>query len=360
MKLKALGLFLAVRAFVLLGLASATAIKGESFTKVFSRWDALWYQRIAEHGYGFTKIASDGRHLSDYAFFPLYPALEHRVHQITRLAYIPSGVLLSSLAGIVAALFIFLLVREIKNEKVATIAVVMWAALPMGIVQSLAYSESLFTAFAAGALYLVIKKRFINAAFLTYGAGLTRPTGLAVAVAVSIPAAIYWWKNKNSIKALLAIFIAPLGWLSYILWVGHKTGSLFGYFTVTKSWGNNIDGGVTFIKWIGHQFTRGNVIAGLGIVIALGGLIALLIWSYRDHQPLPLLIYSTALVAISLTTSGYFGSKPRYLLPAITLLIAPAAWLCGMRRNLLIWGLGSLSLAATIYGGIWLSGSGPL
>jgi len=360
MKLKALGLFVAIRAFVLIGLATATSFKGESFTKVFSRWDALWYQRIAEHGYGHIKIAADGRHLSDYAFFPLYPALEHRVHQITRLGYIPSGVLISSIASIVAALFIFLLVREIRGEKAATIAVVMWAALPMGIVESLAYSESLFTAFAAGALYLVIKKRFINAAFLAFGAGLTRPTGLAVALAVSIPTAIYWWGNRRSIKAFLAIFIAPLGWLAYVLWVGHKTGSLFGYFTVTKGWGNNVDGGVAFVKWIVHQFTDGSFIAGMGIILGLVAVIALTVWGFHDQQPLPLLIYSTALVAISLMTSGYFGSKPRYLLPAFALLIAPASWLSGKKKGVLIGTLLTLTFVAAIYGGAWVSGSGPL
>ena len=359
MKAKALGLFIAIRVFVLAGLAVLSSLKGESFTKIFSRWDALWYQRIAEHGYGFSKVAGDGRHLSDYAFFPFFPALENRLHQITRLSFIQSGVLISAIASVVAALFIYLIVKEIKNEKSALIAVVLWAALPVGIVQSLAYSESLFTVLAAGALYLVIRERFINAAFLAFGAGLTRPTGLAVATAVSIPAAIYWWRNKSSIKALLAIFIAPLGWLSYILWVGHKTGSLLGYFTVTKGWGNNFDGGLTFIKWISHQFSI-NIFAGIGILLALAILIALLIWSYRDNQPIPLLIYSTALVLISLATSGYFGSKPRYLLPAFALLIAPASWLEKRRASIVIGALTALSLIAATYGGLWLTGSGPL
>ena len=40
-------------------------------------WDARWYERIAEWGYGtfFPSIATQGLSFSDLAFFPLYPAL---------------------------------------------------------------------------------------------------------------------------------------------------------------------------------------------------------------------------------------------------------------------------------------------
>ena len=57
------------------------------------RWDALWYLKIAEHGY--TQINA-------LAFFPTYPMLIRAVHFLTRLpphqAQIPERGLLRSIA----------------------------------------------------------------------------------------------------------------------------------------------------------------------------------------------------------------------------------------------------------------------
>ena len=41
--------------------------------------------------------------------------------------------------------------------------------------------------------------------------------------------------------------------------------------------------------------------------------------------------YSATLVVLALTTSGYFGSKPRYLLPAFGLLLPLAVRLARVR-----------------------------
>jgi len=64
-------------------------------------------------------------------------------------------------------------------------------------------------------------------------------------------------------------------------------------------------------------------------------------------------------VVLAFVTSGYFGSKPRYLLTAFPLLLPIAGWLA-VRR--MAWQAGIMAVAAIVaaaYGAVWLLGSGP-
>lgn len=61
---------------------------------------------------------------------------------------------------------------------------------PTAFVQSMAYTETLFTALAAWALYAVLRGRWIVAGALCVLAGLTRPTAAALIAALAITAAV--------------------------------------------------------------------------------------------------------------------------------------------------------------------------
>lgn len=85
--LQAVSFAICVRIVGVLVLSVAAAARGSSAHARLVRWDANWYAGIAAHGYGFNRVLSDGRHLSDYAFFPLYPMLEKVVHAGTGLGF---------------------------------------------------------------------------------------------------------------------------------------------------------------------------------------------------------------------------------------------------------------------------------
>jgi hypothetical protein len=360
MKAKVLAAFIAIKAIALLTLAITADSKESSLAKIFSRWDAQWYRRIAQDGYGYTVTTSDGRTLSDYAFFPLYPYIERWVHEVTSLSYINSGVVISALSSIVAALGIFLVVERTIGSKVAFYTVIIWAALPIAAVQTLAYSESLFTALAAWALYFTLKRQWILAGALALLSGLTRPTAIAIVLAVMAGALIELQKRRRDKSALVAFLIAPLGMIGYIYWVGTQLDGWGSYFIVTDDWGNGFDGGQAFVAWITDFFKDGQPIVGLVILLAISTLIVLL-WSlWRKSLPTPLFLYTLILVSLSLTTSGYFGSKPRYLLPAFPLLIPIAIHLNKGRRGNQKFVLAGIVLISFIYGAIWLTGNGPL
>jgi len=353
-------LFLSIKATSLLILLFVSHIRGIRFAHIFSRWDAQWYRRIAENGYGHIVIAADGRHLSDYAFFPLYPMLERLIHSLTGMSFISSGLLISVISSILAVVAIFTVVKSRFSDRFALITVALWTALPVGLVTTLAYSEALFTALAAFSILKTIEKRWITASLLAALAGLTRPTGLAVALSVIFAAVLHLKESKFDLKAWLAILIAPLGWLSYMAFVARRVGSWNGYFLITSDWGNSIDGGVSFFKWILHFFSSGKALEGVLIVGALAILIYLIVdlWSLR--VAVPILIYSLAIVVLALITSGYFGSKYRYLLPVFPLLMPLSKRIASLEGKLLLSLLVALTLTSSFIGALWLTGSGPL
>ncbi|MFK0226649.1 hypothetical protein ACIQUL_12880 [Streptomyces sp. NPDC090303] len=328
-----------------------------------ARWDSLWYARVATYGYDFSVQAPDGRHLSSMAFFPLLPWLE-RSAGFLGISPANAGLAISIIASLAASIGLFRLGRHIHSDKVGYLLVCLWASLPVAIVQSMAYSESLFVSLSAWALYALIKERWITAGFLAFFAGLTRPVGLAVSVAVFIAALLAVrslgasGNSRDFRKALFACAISPLGALGYILWVGLQRGHLLGYFEVQGEWGNGFDGGIKFSRFLAEPIWDSWILT----VIFMIGLICLAAWPhvilFRQGQPLPLIVYSAVVTLLAIGASGYFGSKPRLLIPAFPLLVPIAIVMARSKKASLFW-IFTTTLVSAVYGAFWLNGSGP-
>ena len=357
---RTIGLFLAVKAIFTIALFEIAPLREIRFSYIFRRWDAQWYRRIAEGGYGHIVVAADGRHLSDFAFFPLYPLTERILHNITHLTYIASGVFITFTASIFAVIAIHKIVSQLFSEQIALITVVMWAALPISFVTSIAYSESLFTALAAWSLWHCLRKDWLSAGFLAALAGLTRPTGLAVAVAVVIAATFELKVNRDNLRAWGALIVAPLGWLGYMAYVSISVGHWNGYSTVTRDWGNTIDGGQTFIKWIWSFFASGSSIKGFLILVALLILVLQVYQLWKLKLQFEIFLFTLLIVILALITSGFFGSKPRYLLPVFPLLLPTAVGISNWKHKYIFYFLSAFTLLSAILSAFWLTGSGPL
>ncbi|MEU9269673.1 glycosyltransferase family 39 protein [Streptomyces sp. NPDC048251] len=372
--------YAAVRALGLLALVVWSAARDKSaYTLLTARWDALWYTRVAELGYGYEVRLPNGDVHSNLAFFPLLPWLERLLHAVTPLSYADAGFVVSLLASLAAAWGVFAVADQVYGRRAGVCAVLVWAVLPVGIVQSMAYSESLFTALAAWSLYAVLTGRWVTAGVLASLAGLTRPVGLAVVAAVWAAGVASFVRDRESPTAeaaprrgagataarvaprALGMLLAPLGAAGYVLWVGHHTGKgPLGYFDVQAGWRNGFDGGYAFARFVADKFTSfPSALAGLGLIVG----VALLLWLYvvcvRQRQPLPLLVYAGAVLALALCASSYFGSKPRLLLPAFPLLLPLALALARLRTSRSALVVGCLAAASAGYGAWWLNGSGP-
>ncbi|MEU5043045.1 mannosyltransferase family protein [Streptomyces griseorubiginosus] len=190
--------YAAVRALGLLTLALWSAARDKSaYTLLTARWDALWYTRVAELGYGYEVRLPNGDVHSNLAFFPLLPWLERLLSALTPLSYADAGFAVSLLASLAAAWGVFAVTDHVYGGRAGACAVLLWAVLPVGIVQSMAYSESLFTALAAWSLYAVLTGRWVTAGLLASLAGLTRPVGLAVVAAVWVTGAAAFLRERR-------------------------------------------------------------------------------------------------------------------------------------------------------------------
>ncbi|MEV1066499.1 mannosyltransferase family protein [Streptomyces sp. NPDC050263] len=398
--------YAAVRALGLLALALWSAARDKSaYTLLTARWDALWYTRVAELGYGYEVRLPNGDVHSNLAFFPLLPWLERLLHAVSPLSYADAGFVVSLLASLAAAWGIFAVADHVYGRRAGVCAVLVWAVLPVGIVQSMAYSESLFTALATWSLYAVLTGRWVTAGVLASLSGLTRPVGLAVVAAVWAAGIASFLRERASARRVpfagtrstapesgahaperaphasadapsgrevtadgprlapraLGMLLAPLGAAGYVLWVGHRTGKgPLGYLDVQAGWRNGFDGGYAFARFVADKFTSlPSALAGLGLIVG----VALLLWLYvtcvRQRQPLVLLVYGGAVLALALCASSYFGSKPRLLLPAFPLLLPLALALARLRTAGSAGVVAGLAAASAVYGAWWLNGSGP-
>jgi hypothetical protein len=355
---RAVLLVLGIRVVGVLALAVGAAASGLSAHARLVRWDAQWYAGIARTGYGHTVLHPDGRHLSDYAFFPLLPVLERGVATVSGLAYVDAGLVVTWVATACAAWGLYAVGARVHGPRVGVLLAVLWSVVPVAVVTSMAYSEALFTALAAWAVLATLRRQWLLAGLLAALSGLTRPVGVAVVAAVAVPALVEVVRSRDP-RAAAGLLLAPLGFVGYLAWVGVRTGAPLGYFRVADGWGNGFDGGRAFGGWVLGLLVSDRWWQGVLLGAALLALVGLFVLAVRDRQPLPLLLLGGILLALALTTSGYFGSKPRYLLPAFPLLLPLALRLSRLRVRTVAGVLGVLAAGSAAYGAAWLLGPGP-
>ncbi|MHB8393923.1 MAG: mannosyltransferase family protein [Candidatus Dormibacteria bacterium] len=193
----------------LVGIAVAVVLwlgDASSFAQALSRWDTVWYVKIATHGYPATVAPA-------WAYFPLYPVAMSVVDVLDR-APLLSGLLIAFLG---TAGFAYCLQRlaalEFGPEGAAWAP---WLVLmsPFGSFFAFAYTEGLFFALGAGSLLCARRGRFGWAGILAALATATRPTGLILVPALLVEA---WMQSGWSWDGL-----APtLAWLGTVPLVGY-------------------------------------------------------------------------------------------------------------------------------------------
>ncbi|MFE4636713.1 mannosyltransferase family protein [Streptomyces sp. NPDC056773] len=336
--LLALGVYAAVRGGGVLAVAVAAWWSGRSPLRVLGEsWDSVWYLRIAEHGYGRTQIyPAMGSVQSDSAFFPLYPALIRCASAVLPGPVTVAALAVAWIAAGAAAVGVYRVGAHLLGARAGVLLVALWAALPHALMLTLAYTEPLLAAFAAWALYALLRGRWGWAAGLAVLAGLTRPTGIAVAAAVTAAAAYEIWRRRGRAPAAVwaAGLAAPAGWASYVLLVGVRRGDpLGGYFAVQSGWGSRFDFGAGALASARHALGGAHVelATHVTVVLLVAALVLAGLLAADRRTPLPLLVYTGVLLLMTYGGAGFFESKPRFLLPAFPLLLPVAALMAKAR-----------------------------
>ncbi|MFD8307096.1 hypothetical protein ACFV29_32855 [Streptomyces sp. NPDC059690] len=332
---------------------------------VLASWDGWWYQQVAAHGYdpALVRIPEASGLITlegnSAAFFPLYPGAMRLVSSCTGLGLYGAGMLVSVLASFVAALGIHAVAARVGGRRAGLVAAGLWAVWPGSGTEWSGYSESLYVALAVWACHAVMSDRWLTAGVLTFAAGLSRPTALALIAALTVAALrTLHHRQEDVARPMAAILVAPLGLMGYLLWVGDRMGDLTGYFKLQKgAWAHTFDyGRQTLDVFSSLAVGRTDYLFPspfedvIGVLVVLTGLL-LIPFLIRLRPPAVLVVYTLLTFVLVLGSQQIFGNVSRYLLPAFPLFIPLAVRLRTVGLPLLCALLAVTAMASGSYAG---------
>jgi hypothetical protein len=318
--------------------------------KLVTRWDAGWYLRLAQGGYVYPGIARDGSvGASNLAYFPLFPWLVRRIGDTGLLSSSQALVVVSWLGGLLGVWAIFAVGNALYDRWAGIALSALWGMAPASLALTMGYPEGMFTAAAAAALFCLIRRRPVWAGVCAVVAGLLRPSVVAVIMMIGVyflvelgrwlarrrgpandssdPASTIGQRagtdGPRPARAFLGVVVSTLGLGAFMVYVGVRTGELFGYFAVQAQWGQRTAGFAGY--WEGMQeglfgTQSPTLLVAVTIAACLGYLLLFCLIAF-DRRLVWASVYAAALLAVSLSHITFQHVYARQLLPAFVLLI---------------------------------------
>lgn len=297
-------------------------------------WDAVWFVRIAVEGYPRSyQYGPDGKLLgSILAFFPGYPLLIRLGHAVTRADAGSVAIAIAWISAAILAVLVCALGTAMWDRRTGLVLTALVCTQPMSVVFSMGYSEPVFLMFAVGALLAAYRQRWILAGVLGLAAGLTRPTGAAVALALLVAAVMHVSRRANGPRrwwAFAGAALAATGVPAYLIWVGLRVGEASAWFKVQSAgWGTSYDNGAMVLSFIRDALRTGSgwVDVSVAWLLLLAAACAVLaVWlSIEGRVWPPLVVYGLVALTLVVGQAGYYHSKPRLLVPVLVTLVPPA------------------------------------
>jgi Gpi18-like mannosyltransferase len=299
-------------------------------------WDGGWWVRVATEGYPHGYTYDDQGQLvgNALAFFPLYPSLI-KLLDYTGLSAGTSALVIAWVAGAAVALLAYQLGTVLSggNARVGFALAALVCTQPMSLVLSMGYSESLFLALVLAAMLACWYDQWLLAGILACAAGLTRPTGAAVALAVLAGAVAAVVRRRTHWTALIGAFIGLLGVPMYLVWVGARVGHLNAWFQIqTAGWGTTTDYGKSTWQFVKTAIHQGDGWVQVSVALLLIAAAASVVLAVVRRTWLPLAVYGVIDFGLVVGQAGYYHSKPRLLLTVVLTLI-PAAFAAARART---------------------------
>lgn len=279
--------------------------------RAWDHWDAQHYLYLATHGYSAT---GDARNL--IAFFPLYPALISAV-AATGLPARTAALLISNVAGVVAAILLYEIARQELRENAAFRAAAFFVVFPTAYFLLVGYTEAVFCALAFGAVLATRRQRWLLAGMLGGLAAAARLTGLALLPFLAIELFYARHALRSVAQALLAPALIVLGFVTYLLTNLLVLGDAFAFVSVQRQhWSHSLAapwvGFADAIRGISWRVPWEKLTVGGGEAVGGIAAYATTILSWIRLRPSDA-AYATVLTAM-VTFLPFWLSIPRYLL----------------------------------------------
>lgn len=210
-------------------------------------WDAQWYWFTAVNGYP-TSLPLTGAGLvaeNQWAFMPIYAYLAQAVGFVVGSWGI-GAFLVSLVAGYLASVVLYRMLRDRQDAGTATWATAFFAAGPLAALFQVGYAESLFLLWLFLALWCVQRRRYGWLYLLIPLMGYTRPGVLAFALFLGLYGIWRWsTRRREALPGREIVHIVALGaWavavgFSWQLAAAVVTGDPGAYLATELAWRRN-------------------------------------------------------------------------------------------------------------------------
>ncbi len=283
---------------------------------VWLKWDALWYERLAVHGYGWELDTLQGQAAA--GFFPLFPLT---IGLLLRVLPGASFFWVATIfSNVVALLALTLLVRRLARspeEAAGAVGLILTAAGSFYL--SIPYTEGLFLILVVLVMITTRGRQYWLAGLLCGLAVTTRAHGLAL---VAIPV-IACWRDEGApagrrlahIGAALALFAIPVA--LYLAYLADVQGSALAFVEQQAMWSNER----TYpFKTIVALFEFPRRVSGWMHGAFWGLYVGLLVRTWK-RIPLGEALYCAGALIISTLDESFHGTY-RYVVPLVPLMLA--------------------------------------
>jgi hypothetical protein len=208
-------------------------------------WDGHWYYIIAMTGYPAELPLTDNGLVGEsaWAFMPAYPFLVRILMLVTGGDFGVVAVVVSAGFALGAALVFYKLMALVLPDSAALFSVVLFCVAPLSPILQVAYAESMHLFFLTLALYFLVQRRYALLFPIVLVMSLTRPSGLAFALALLMHVISRWFTRgtdlytsaERILSVLLGLFSAFMG-VAWLLIAAAATGSLTAYTDTEMAW----------------------------------------------------------------------------------------------------------------------------
>lgn len=331
-------------------------------------WDGHWYYIISVVGYpSELPMTADG-HVAEsaWAFMPAYPSLVRVFTFATGLDFSVVAVILSTAFALGAALMFYRLMNLVLPSGTALFSVVLFCFAPLSPIFQVAYAESMHAFLLTVALYLLVKRRYWTMLPIIAVMSLTRPSGLAFALALGLHVVHRWWVRERDsfpsherVASVIATLFSAIMGFAWLLIAWAVTGSMTAYTDTELAWRAPYIGYeelIPFTPWLqGAAFwwpgPIGLIVLALVVIAFFGFLFTP--WARRLGVDLRYWVasYALYLLAVFFPQSSTF----RLLVPMFPLLGAFAQPKSPVYRVLLV-GVFILGQIGWVHIGWWVDG----
>lgn len=277
------------------------------------QWDCRLYNKLAQDGYERSAQPDGG---ANWAFFPFFPLMLASFHYVTGLSFVSSGLLVSQCCIVLAVTFARSLFRN--DFDYLAFCILLFAG-PLSFYYSTGLTEAPFVVLTVIVLVSLERGNYVAAGVAACFLSATRVTGIFIVLPILVQIIIDYRRGTLPVrKALLALLLAPVGLIVFMIYLYVHVGDPLAFAHVQAAWGRSLHSPLFWIEW---GLRRGP--HGLGFWLIVTGVAALtmcVVMALRGA--LGAALFCAASLTLALSTGP--DSMPRFVAGLVPLTIATA------------------------------------